>query len=71
MLKAMKQFTIRFKSQPPQTIHVWEHETPEQWLAQVEPYFRIAGYVYSRDDIVSVTESEFGRADSQREVFRR
>ncbi|MBI2816387.1 MAG: hypothetical protein HYX72_05580 [Acidobacteria bacterium] len=66
---AMKQFTITFKDQTTQTINVWEHETPEGWLKQLEPYFRIAGYVYSRDDVVSVSESEFGKLKSRRDVI--
>jgi hypothetical protein len=60
----MKQFTITFKDQPAQTINVWEYETPEEWRAQLEPYFRIAGYVYSRDDVVNVTESDYGKVIS-------
>ena len=61
----MKQLIITFKRQPTQTINVWDHESPESWLKSLEPYFRIAGYVFSRDDVVSVTESDFGKVPSQ------
>ncbi len=57
----MKQFVITFKNQPAQTINVWDHEKPEVWLQDLEEYFRIAGYVFAKADIVSVSESEFGR----------
>lgn len=57
----MKQLIITFKNQPTQIINVWDHETAEDWLKELEPHFRIAGYVYAKEDIVSVTESEFGK----------
>ena len=57
---AMKQLIIRLKNQPTQIINVWDHETAEGWLKDLESYFRIAGYIYAKADIVSVTESDFG-----------
>ena len=63
----MKQLHISFQDGSIRTINVWDYQTAEGWWSELQEYFRISGYVYAKEDIVSVQESDFGAEGSKLE----